>query len=183
MWQRLLATEAKRLVSGGTLVWLFPATVGAGWLIFPCLEPEFAISMGFYPDPNAPSIQVQQAKMKRLEAFEAASGSRGGDEDDEEEEEEEEEEEAEAAEEEEESGGDDEEESGGDDEEEGGDDGDGDDDDDEEESKVVIKPLYLPTKGKLNEQDVWDNFTIKAVHYGEDDDDDDDDEDDDDDDE
>jgi flagellar biosynthesis GTPase FlhF len=40
----------------------------------------------------------------------------------------------------------------------------------EEEAEIVIKPLYVPLKGDaLDLEDLWDNFTIKAVRTSEDD--------------
>ena len=54
----------------------------------------------------------------------------------------------------------------------GADEDEGDEEEEEEESKPPVKPLYIPTKGeKLSKQEMWDNFTIKALKMTEDDDD------------
>jgi flagellar biosynthesis GTPase FlhF len=40
----------------------------------------------------------------------------------------------------------------------------------EEEAAIVVKPLYVPLKGEgLDLEDLWDNFSIKAVRTNEDD--------------
>jgi hypothetical protein len=150
--------------------------------------------MGWAKDPEADMNRVYEAKLKRMEAaMKGSTGSGKAIKADKEEDEEEEEEEAAPAEDDDEEGGaapaeDAEEKEGeeedvpaaedGDEEEEEGAAAAGDEEGDEdEESALQVAPLYLPTKGKkLSMQEVWDNFTVKAVKYGEDDDDDDEDE-------
>lgn len=119
---------------------------------------EWKISLGLAPDPEAGVQMVQDARIKRMEAKGIFLKKSGGD-DEEEEEEEEEDEEQEPEAEEEESG------------DEGGDDEDSEEEEEEDdEPKVVIKPLYVPLKGKkLGKEEIWDNFTIKALKMNDDD--------------
>ena len=173
--------------------WIFPGLLTAGWLLFPALDQEWKQNLGLETDPMLVVKQVQDAKTARMEAFMKAKGiekpKASEKEDDEEEEEEEEEapaeEEAEEEEGEEAGPADEEEDSGAAEEEEeeekeGGDDEEGeeDEDDDDEESGPPPKPLYDPVKGaNLTHNEIWDNFTLKALKMNDDDDDDDEDED------
>jgi hypothetical protein len=146
-------------------VWLVPAGLGAGWLLWPCLDLEWKMEMGLAKDPEADMFKVQEMKNQRYEAkFGKRPDAKDDEEEDEEEESPEEEEtsdedapEEESEVEEEEAGGNGDDDAGDKDEE-----GDDDDEDDEEESKLVVPPLYVPTKGKLSKEQVWDNYTIKV---------------------
>ena len=156
--------------------WVFPGLLTAGWLLWPALDQEWLQSIGLATDPSLVVKQVQEAKVARMEARLKAKGiapaSAAAAKEEEEDEEEEEEEEAAAEEEEEPAPADEEEDSGDDDD----DDGDDDDDDDDDDAGPPPKPLYDPVKGdKLTPDEMWDNFTLKAVRMNDDDDDDDDD--------
>jgi hypothetical protein len=171
-FQRMLTTQVKRLSADSfdSLMWAFPITLGLGWFMWPALDYEWKMEMGFAPDPEAAMNKVYNAKLARMEALKIAKG--GGisgalkdavaEKDDDEEEEEATEEETE------------EESSDG-----NGDDDvpaaeDGDAEEDEEEEEIKFKPLFVPTKAeKLGPKEIWDNFTIKALNMSEDDDDDD----------
>jgi hypothetical protein len=169
-FQRLLRSQTAwaRQVGGGGILWAFPATVFAGWMLFPALDYEWKMSLGLAPDPEAGEKMVQAAKMARLDILKgpqlnvAAAAP-------EEEEEEAEEEEAEP-EEEEEAG-----EQGGDEPEPDSENED-DDDDDEEEVKIVTMSVEKVFGGKKSTGDIkvdaWENFSIKSVKMSEDDDDD-----------
>lgn len=141
--QRQMAGAVRAL--SGEAIWLFPAGLAAGWLLWPCLDLEWKIEMGLAKDPDHEVFMIQDLKNKRYEAkFGKPPGEKSEAADEEEEEEEEE-----AAEEEEDAADEDEGESGPGDE-------------DEEETKIVVPPLYVPTKGKLSKEQVWDNYTIKV---------------------
>jgi hypothetical protein len=174
-YQRLLTKQITNVSKRGiNPLWGFPLAVFGGWILFPALDYDWKISVGLEADPEAPSNAVQAAKDARREAFEKAKGqstpaTQEEDDDDVEEEDTAEPEEEQEAEEEPTTDGDENEESEESEEEEA--------EEEEEEEKIEIKPLYMPTKGKnLTPQDIWDNFTSKAVRMSEDDDDDDDDE-------
>jgi hypothetical protein len=177
-FQRLLTAQLKRLNSD-SLFWAFPAGLGFAWILWPALDYEWKMELGLAPDPEAVINRVYEQKLARMKAVQMAKT--GGtsvsssalaaaavekDDDDEEEEEavaepEEEKEEEAAAE--------------GDDDVPAMEDGDDEEEEEEEEEEsasIKIKPLYLPTKAdKLGLDDIWDNFTIKAVNMSEDDDD------------
>jgi hypothetical protein len=174
-FQRMLTTQVKRLSADSfdSLMWAFPITLGLGWFMWPALDYEWKMEMGFAPDPEAAMNKVYNAKLARMEALKFAKG--GGisgalkdavaEKDDDEEEEEATEEETE-----EESSDD-----NGDDDVPAAEDGDA--EEDEEEEEIKFKPLFVPTKAeKLGPKEIWDNFTIKALNMSEDDDDDDDEE-------
>lgn len=186
--QRTLTATLTRTTRTATdnAIWALPGLTLATWLLWPAMDEEFMISVGLAADPEAGVKMVQAAKDARLAAAMPAgeSGGAAAEEEEEEEEEAAEEEEEEAAAEEEEAAAEEEEEVTAEEEEEevaaGGDDAEeeSEEEEEEEEAKVVIKPLYLPTKAdKLDKEDMWDNFTIKAVRMNDEDDDDDDDED------
>ena len=159
-FQKFLRAEATRIARVGSenVFWLFPAALGAGWLLWPAIDLEWKMEMGLAEDPEAPIIAVQEAKTRRMETLKlyatnkqivAMSPKSDDDEDDEDEDEE----------------------------------GDGDEEEEEEEEGIVIKPLYHPAKGKkLNRFEMWDNFSIKSLKMNDEDDDDEDEDDDDDDD-
>jgi hypothetical protein len=171
-FQRMLTTQVKRLSADSfdSLMWAFPITLGLGWFMWPALDYEWKMEMGFAPDPEAAINKVHNAKLARMEALKIAKGgsiSSGAlqdavaEKDDDEEEEEATEEETE-----EESSVDD-----GDDDVPAAEDGDA---EEEEEEEIKFKPLFVPTKAeKLGPKEIWDNFTIKALNVSEDDDDDD----------
>jgi hypothetical protein len=170
-FQRMLATQVKRLSADSfdSLMWAFPITLGLGWFMWPALDYEWKMEMGFAPDPEAAINKVHNAKLARMEALKIAKGgsvSSGAlkdafaekDDDDEEEEEATEEETEDSP----------------------GEDGDddvpaaeyGDAEEEEEEEEIKFKPLFVPTKAeKLGPKEIWDNFTIKALNMSEDDDD------------
>lgn len=172
-FQRLLTSQAKRLNADSAL-WAFPGLVGLGWFLWPALDYEWKMEMGWAPDPEAGVNRVHNAKLARMEAAVQNAAKQGGsvssssgialtgasaakEEREEEEVASEEEEDVPAM--------------------EDGDDNDSSDDEEEEEQEIKIKPLYLPTKAdKLTPQEIWDNFTVKALNMSEDDDDDDEDE-------
>jgi hypothetical protein len=138
-------------------IWAFPALTLVTWILWPALDQEWMIGLGLEPDPEAGVKVVQAAKDARL-AIRVSPTTVAMIE----KEEEEEEEEAAAEEDEEEAAAEEEEEKDSEEE--------GEDDDEEDEAKIVIKPLYVPLKGeKLGLEDLWDNFTIKAVRNNEDD--------------
>jgi hypothetical protein len=170
MMQRTLQSLVSK---GGVMdraVWALPGLTLVGWILWPALDAEWMIGMGLFDDPMAGNNMVQAAKDVRMAAKGPIGGAAAAEEEEEEEEAEEEAEEEEAAAEEEE-----EEEAAADEEEEEEKEEEAEEEDDEDEAKIVIKPLYLPTKAaKLNKEDMWDNFTIKAVRMSDDDDDDDD---------
>lgn len=185
-FQRLLVAQLKR-INGDAAYWAFPALLGFGWILWPALDYEWKMELGLAPDPEAAMNRVYEAKLARMEAAKITHGTTtttttaggkvtadAGDDGEEEDTEEESEEEEEAA-------GDepeekDDEETAADDDVPAMEDGDaeeGDDDEEEEPESIKFKPLYVPTKAaKLNMEEVWDNFTIKALNMSEDDDDD-----------
>ncbi|GKY94512.1 hypothetical protein MPSEU_000417100 [Mayamaea pseudoterrestris] len=177
-FRRTLSSEA---------VWIVPAGLGAGWLLWPAMDHEWKMELGLARDPDAEMFKVQEMKKQRYEAkFGKSMDAKDEDEEEEDEPEDDEEEkedgpEEEAPEEESEEegigGGDDDANDTGDDD----DDAAGDDEEEEEEeeeSPIQVPPLYVPTKGKLTPEQVWDNYTIRAVNWLADDDDDEDEEDD-----
>mmetsp|Transcript_22207 Transcript_22207/g.28723 ORF Transcript_22207/g.28723 Transcript_22207/m.28723 type:complete len:194 (+) Transcript_22207:130-711(+) len=178
----------KQVASEGAL-WIFPGVVTLSWLVFPAIDRGWRVEAGWTPDPESDVKMVEAAKMVRMEAYYkekglALPGTTAAKADDEEEEEEPEEEEAGGAadEEGEDESGDDEADAdeSGDDEVDAGED----DDDDEEEAPKKKTGIFSPVKkGNLTLEEQWDNFTMKAINYGDEDDDDDDEDDDDEDDE
>jgi hypothetical protein len=154
---RFLASEA---------VWVVPAGIGGAWLVWPALNFEWKMEMGLATSPDADMFRVQEEKQKRYEAKFGKKADAKDDDDEEAEEEEdtEEEEDKENPEEDEEEADQGESGAGGDDEEAGDKDDDADDEeeDEEEESAIVVPPLFVPSKGKLSKEQVWDNFTIKV---------------------
>jgi flagellar biosynthesis GTPase FlhF len=178
--QRTLTSTLSK-ASYENVLWAVPGLTLVGWILYPAMDEEFMIGLGLFPDPDADVNMVQAAKDARMALkFPNQASTAGGaavvEEEEEEEEEASAEAEEEAASEEEEeeeaaadeAAADEEEEEAADEEEE----------EEEDEEKIEIKPLYLPTKGKhLDKEDIWDNFTIKAVRMNEDMDDDDEDED------
>jgi flagellar biosynthesis GTPase FlhF len=168
-------------------IWAFPALTLVTWILWPALDQEWMQGLGLEPDPEAGVKTVQAQKDARLAIRVSAVESVGaGKEKDEEEEEEEEEAsgEVESEEEEEAAGGDDEEEKEVEEKEEEeeaaadeeeveekeAEEGEEDEEEEEEEEESKIKPLYVPLIGDaLALEDLWDNFTIKAVRTNEDD--------------
>jgi hypothetical protein len=186
--QRLLLTELKRVNPAG-FYWLFPAAIGATWLIWDALDEEWLISLNLATDPEALNKRVENARLARLEALKKPKPTVLKSPEskvavvEEEEEEPDEEEDAPAEDKDDFQADEEEEESPVDDKEDtddvpAGEDGDDEaaaeeEEEEEEETEVVIKPLYDPIKGKkLGKKEVWDNFTIKALNMSEDDDDD-----------
>lgn len=170
-----LVTKQLTKINKDVLFWTFPGLVTLGWILWPCIDYEYKMEMGWAPDPEAAINRVQAEKDQRLAAkmkLKPAVSSK--EEEEEAEEEAAEEEEAAAEEEEEETSGGGGGEDAGDDEDvpaaEDGDDEDegesgGVDEDEEESEEAPPPPLYLPTKAeKLSTKDVWDNFTLKAVN-------------------
>jgi len=161
---RLLTSQLKQ-INKDFIFWAFPALVGAGWVIWPAIDYEWKMEMGWAPDPEATINRVQAEKEQRY-ALKAKSKPA----------EEEEEEEAAAAAEEEEAPAAEEEEEEEESEEaaapmdfedvpamEDGDEEEEEKEEEEEAEEAPVPPLYLPTKAdKLTPQDVWDNFTLKV---------------------
>lgn len=175
---RTMSTQIPKVGAGAraAITWAFPVLVGATWIIWPALDPEWLLEKGLGPDPEADVTMVHNARMARLEAYQKEHGTSSSEEKDDEEEEEAAEEEEESAEKE--AGGDEEEEEQAG--EESGDEESGDADEEEEEEEeeeVKMKPLFEPAKGTQSGN--WDAFAVKAIKFGEDDDEDEDDEDDD----
>jgi hypothetical protein len=172
-FQRLLMTQIRR-ANADQMLWTYPLLVGFGWFIWDTLDEEWLISLNLATDPEAILNRVEKERVERQEAVLKAKQtvlkSPGivktkaavveDDEPEEEEEEEQKDEDSNDADEDDVPAGED-----GDDSEE--------EEEEEEEEEVVVKPLYVPTKGKkLSVQELWDNFTIKALNMSEDDDDD-----------
>jgi hypothetical protein len=154
-------------------IWAFPALTLVTWILWPALDQEWMQGLGLEPDPEAGVKTVQAAKDARL-AIRVSSVSMGAGKEKEEEEEEEEEEAAEVEEEEEEEKeAEEEEEEAAADEEEEAEEKEAEEEEEEDEEEEVeskIKPLYVPLVGdSLDLEDLWDNFTIKAVRTNEDD--------------
>jgi hypothetical protein len=149
-----------------------PCVAGGTWFLYPAIDHDWLQERGLMRDPEWQVQRVHEAKLARMEAAGKGRSTEGPPDTAnkagaaKEEEEQEEEEEAPPAEEEEEEEeapqppeAEEEEEDvaaaeGADEEEE----------EQEEESEVHVKPLYLPTKkDKLTPQEMWDNFTLKAL--------------------
>ena len=174
MATRLFMTRAMRSTLGKAgmtekAIWAFPALTLVTWILWPALDQEWMQGLGLEPDPEAGVKTVQAAKDARLAIRVSSVPMGAGKEKDEEEEEEEdaaeveEEEEAEEKEEEEAAADEEEEVEEKEAEEE-------EEEDEEEEAESKIKPLYVPLVGdSLALEDLWDNFTIKAVRTNEDD--------------
>ena len=167
-----LLTKQLTKINKDVLFWTFPGLVTLGWVLWPCIDYEYKMEMGWVPDPEAAINRVQAEKDQRLAAKMKLKPAVSSKQEEEEEEEEAAEEETASEEEEEETsgGGDD---AGGDEDVPAAEDGDdddegesgGDDEDEEESEETPPPPLYLPTKAeKLSTKDVWDNFTLKAVN-------------------
>jgi hypothetical protein len=185
MATRLFMTRAMQSTLGKAgmtekAIWAFPALTLVTWILWPALDQEWMQGLGLEPDPEAGVKTVQAAKDARL-AIRVSSVSMGAGKE-KEEEEEEEEEAAEVEEEEEEAAGEEEEKeveekeeeeeaaADEDEEEEKEAEEEEEEEEDEEEAESNIKPLYVPLVGDaLALEDLWDNFTIKAVRTNEDD--------------
>lgn len=153
----------KQFRNRANFIWAFPLSIAGGWILFPALDEEWTISVGLSSDPEAGINKVQAAKDAREGAFKKLSGTPEV-----EKEEQEEEEEPELEEEDTPSDDEDTDASAGDENEEEN----AEEEEEEGEEEIKIKPLYMPTKGEhLSPQDIWDNFTSKAVKMNEEDDD------------
>jgi hypothetical protein len=174
-FQRLIMSRIRR-ANADQMLWTYPLLMGLGWVLWDALDEEWLVSLKLATDPEATLIRVEKERLERQEAVLKAKqtvlkgpgiaktkpAAAKEDEPEEEEEEEEKDEDANAADEDDVPAAED------------GDDAEEEEEEEEEEEKeVVVKPLYVPTKGKkLSTREVWDNFTIKALNMSEDDDDD-----------
>lgn len=160
------------------IVWAVPLGLTAAWVIFPAIDYDYRIEIGVTPDPEGPSKFVQAGMVARKAAYEQAKAlggkakaSKAEETVEEEDEPEPEVEEVEEEEEEPAPVGDDSEESEEEEPAPVGDDSEESEEEEEEEEEVVVKPLYMPTKGKhLTNEEIWDNFTLKAINYRDEDD-------------
>jgi outer membrane biosynthesis protein TonB len=184
--QRAMQSTLGKASTSQKAIWAFPALTLVTWILWPALDQEWMQGLGLEPDPEAGVKKVQAEKDARLaiKADLSAAPSAGKEEEEEEEEaaaeveEEVEVEEEEAAPEEEEKEAEEEveeveekeEEAAADEEEEEKEAEEEEEEDEEEEAESKIKPLYVPLIGDaLALEDLWDNFTIKAVRTNEDD--------------
>jgi hypothetical protein len=185
------------------LFWGVPLVMTAAWLLYPTLDQNWLMEVGWAADPEAHINLVEEEKQKRLQAYKLAKGipasgtktTKKEKVEEEQEEEEQEEEEEESTEEEMSDEEEDEEspketseeedvpamEDGDEDAEEEGEEEAGEEEEEEEEEDDEKEPvpggpfLYDPVKGdNLTYEEIFDNFTIKSLHMTDDDDDDDD---------
>jgi hypothetical protein len=180
MSSRLFMTRALQSTLGKAgltekAIWAFPALTLVSWILWPAMDQEFMQGLGLEPDPEAGVKTVQAAKDARmLIRMPAASAVSMAAADKDEEEDDEEEEDAAAEVEEEEASGEEEEEKEEEEEaaadEEEDEEKEAEEEEEDEEEEKTMKPLYVPLKGdKLSLEELWDNFTIKAVRTNEDD--------------
>lgn len=188
--QQSLARQLNAGISVGreTVLWVFPLTVTAGWILWPTLNEEWLIDMGLATHPDIGVQKVQADKEARLVAHKQAKTPAMPEMDstpmasvvvanDEEVDDDDDDEESESVDVEKETNG--EEEVEEEEDEDAGANGAADDEEDaaeeeeeEDEEEIVIKPLYTIVKEPGNEN-AWDNFSIKAIRMTDEDDDDD----------
>lgn len=187
--QQSLARQLNAGISVGreTVLWVFPLTVTAGWILWPTLNEEWLIDMGLATHPDIGVQKVQADKEARLVAHKQAKTPAMPEMDstpmasvvvaNDEEVDDDDDEESESVYVEKETNG--EEDVEEEEDEDAGANGAADDEEDaaeeeeeEDEEEIVIKPLYTIVKEPGNEN-AWDNFSIKAIRMTDEDDDDD----------